>query len=210
MRAIAKGAEPNSLLQHRLQQHCNYDNYAQKDDLRNALVAEQRGLCCYCMGRIRADGASMRIEHWRCQAMFPDEQLAYANLLGACRGGDGESAVGHHCDVRKADQELLWNPANPEHAIEARVRYLSDGRIESKDDVFNGQLDAVLNLNLARLRSNRKVVLDEVLNWWRSTPPARRNIQAQIVRRTDGADNLAPFSPVAVWFLRQKSGGVGA
>ena len=53
MRAITKGPEPVSLTAHRQTPHCDYDNYAAKDDLRNALVSEQRGLCCYCMGRIR-------------------------------------------------------------------------------------------------------------------------------------------------------------
>ena len=58
MKAIAKGPEPASLTAHRQTPHGNYDNYAAKDHLRSALVAEQRGLCCYCMGRIRP-GASV-------------------------------------------------------------------------------------------------------------------------------------------------------
>ena len=53
MRAIAKGREPQSLAAHRRKPHSNYDNYEDKDALRKALAGEQRGLCCYCMGRIR-------------------------------------------------------------------------------------------------------------------------------------------------------------
>ena len=45
MRSIAKGPEPASLTTHRNMPHCDYDNYADKDTPRAALVADQRGLC---------------------------------------------------------------------------------------------------------------------------------------------------------------------
>ena len=61
MRQIVKQQEPASLTAHRLTLHSGYDNYAQKQDLRDALVGEQGALCCYCMGRIRAGGESMKI-----------------------------------------------------------------------------------------------------------------------------------------------------
>lgn len=90
MRDITKEIEPRSLTEHRAGEHCDYDNYQGKDELRQALVREQRGLCCYCMGRIRADTASMKIEHWGSQARFPGDQLHYQNLLGACLGGQSQ------------------------------------------------------------------------------------------------------------------------
>jgi uncharacterized protein (TIGR02646 family) len=207
---ITKGAEPNSLTQHRAQAHGDYDNYAQKDDLRAALVGEQRGLCCYCTGRIRAASSAMKIEHWQCQATYPQQQLAYGNLLGACLGGEGNSPAEQHCDTKKANQDLKWNPANAAHVIESRLRYLADGAVESGDGDFSSQLNDVLGLNLYYLKNSRKAVLDSVLNWWRSTPNARQKVQQQIDRRTSDAAEHQPFSPVAVWFLRQKLGGAAA
>ncbi|MBL3571917.1 retron system putative HNH endonuclease [Rhodovulum visakhapatnamense] len=205
MRVITKGAEPNSLAQHRAQAHSDYDNYAQKDELRTALVAEQKGLCCYCTGRIRAELTAMKIEHWQCQATYPELQLAYGNLLGACLGGKGKSRAEQHCDTRKTNRDLKWNPANTAHAIETRLRYLADGTVESADGDFNAQLDDVLGLNLSYLKSNRKAVLDSVLEWWRRAQPVQpAKIQGQIDRRTNQLAELQPFSPVAVWFLRQK------
>jgi len=109
MRAITKSAEPPSLTAHRLAPYCNYDNYADRDALRNALATEQRGLCCYCMDRIRSEQGTMKIEHWRCQARYPGEQLNYRNLLGACPGGQGLPAHLQHCDTRKGDRDLQWN-----------------------------------------------------------------------------------------------------
>jgi len=65
VRAIQKNTEPRSLVEHRAQAHCDYANVPAdtKQALRNALVAEQGSLCCYCMGRIRPDADSMKIEH---------------------------------------------------------------------------------------------------------------------------------------------------
>jgi uncharacterized protein (TIGR02646 family) len=205
MRMITKGAEPNSLTRHRSQAHSDYDNFLQREELRTALVGEQKGLCCYCTGRIRASSTAMKIEHWQCQTTYPNLQLAYGNLLGACFGGEGKSPAEQHCDTKKASSDLKWNPANTAHAIESRLRYLADGTVESSDTEFNTQLHEVLGLNLNYLKSSRKVVLDAVLNWWRSTPNARQKVQKQIDFRMNAAEQQ-PFSPVAVWFLRQKLG----
>ncbi len=205
MRMISKGAEPNSLTQHRARAHSDYDNYAQKDALRMALVGEQKGLCCYCTGRIRAESTMMKIEHWQCQATHPDLQLAYRNLLGACLGGEGRSPDEQHCDTRKANRDLKWNPANTAQVIETRVRYLADGKVVSADADFDTQLNDVLGLNLSYLKSNRKAVLDSVLQWWRGAQPvSSAKLQSQIDRRTNHVAEYQPFSPVAVWFLRQK------
>jgi uncharacterized protein (TIGR02646 family) len=207
---ITKDAEPNSLTQHRAQANSDYDNYAQKDELRTALVGEQRGLCCYCTGRIRATSTAMKIEHWQCQTTYSQLQLIYGNLLGACLGGEGRSPAEQHCDTKKAGRDLKWNPANTAHAIETRLRYLADGTVESTDGVFNTQLNDVLGLNLSYLKSNRKAVLDSVLHWWRSTPGARQKVQQQIAHRTRNGAEYQPFSPVAIWFLRQKLGAAAA
>lgn len=202
---ISKGPEPNSLTQNRAQAHSDYDNYAQKDELRMALVGEQKGLCCYCTGRIRAQAAAMKIEHWRCQATHPDLQLAYGNLLGACCGGEGKSPDEQHCDTRKANRDIKWNPTNMAHVIETRLRYLVDGTVVSADVDFDTQLNDVLGLNLSYFKSNRKAVLDSVLQWWRGAQPvSSAKIQSQIDRRTNAGTEYQPFSPIAVWFLRQK------
>ena len=109
-----------------------------------------------------------------------------------------------HCDTSKGNQRLTWNPANVDHRIEDRIRFLNDGTIEGVSDEFDFQLNEILNLNVKRLMRNRKVVYEEVLKWWRSTPNARLRVQDEINKRTGDVDDYTPFSPVAVWFLRQK------
>jgi uncharacterized protein (TIGR02646 family) len=212
MRAITKGAEPPSLTAHRHTEHCDYENYPDKDALRHALVTEQRGICCYCMGRIHNGPLAMKIEHWQCQSRFPGEQLDYRNLLGACLGGDGQPLALQHCDSRKGDRDLRWNPANPAHHIETRLGYELDGTIRADDPGFDAELQDVLNLNLPWLKNNRKGVLDAVLGWWRHEkahgPVPRARFQRERDRRVVGVRTLEPFSQVAVWWVGQRLAGM--
>ena len=205
MRQIVKGAEPASLTAHRQTPHSDYDNYGPKDDLRHALVTEQRGLCCYCMGRVHNGPTTMKIEHWRCQAHHQAEQLSYRSLLGACLGGEGQPSQFQHCDTRKGNSALQWNPAEPTHHIETRIQYELDGLIRANDSIFDNQLNDVLNLNLAMLRNNRKGALTALLDWWCTVKPVpRARIERAIHERTHGAEELVPYGPILVWWLQQK------
>ena len=110
MRDISKGDEPLSLTEHRCQPHADYDNYSDKDALRASLVSEQRGLCCYCLARIRPSVDHMKIEHWHSQSECSAEQLDYSNLLGACLGNVGKPRSKQHCDTFKGHAPLSRNP----------------------------------------------------------------------------------------------------
>lgn len=209
MRTITKGPEPPSLTAHRKRLHSDYANYPHKDDLRRALVTEQRGLCCYCMGRIRAKRTAMKIEHWQCQAHHSDRQLDYRNLLASCNGGEGQPFHLQHCDTRKGDTDLEFNPADPDHRIETRIRYELNGTVRSERD-FDDQLNEVLNLNLPFLKNNRKGVLDGVLKWWKlekariGGPVPRDRFVGKRDKLIGGDGVLSPYCQVAVWWLNQK------
>lgn len=205
MRVITKGAEPPSLTAHCQTPHSNYGNYGDMDGLRRALVTEQRGICCYCMTRIHNGNDKMKVEHWRCQGGYAEEQLNYRNLLGSCRGGEGQPPRLQHCDTKKGNRDLHWNPANPAHHIETHIRYELDGSIHADDTVFDDQLNGVLNLNLAQIKNNRKGVLTGLLEWWRAERPIpRARIERAILERTAGAGELKPYCQVSVWWLKQK------
>ena len=188
--------------------HADYDNYPEKETLRNVLVNEQRGLCCYCMGRIRND--SMKVEHWKCQSRFPGKQLDFRNLLGTCQGGEGQPRSRQHCDTRKGDSDLRWNPANKSHAIEARIYYDSDGGIRSIDADFDVQLKDVLNLNLPVLKTSRKRIRERVLHWWKLEkrrlrgPVPRDRFERVREGHVGGTGELEPFCQVAVWWIDQR------
>ena len=211
MRQIDKTSEPRSLTTHRARSYSNYENYEDKDDLRAALVAEQRGLCCYCMGRIFPESTKMKIEHWQCISKFPERQLDYRNLLAACLGGEGERRRYEHCDTRKADRCLLWNPADSSHHVESRIAYGTDGSIKSTDVAFDRQLNDDLNLNLRTIKGGRRGSLAGILDWWRKTATgdrsvSRRRLEKRIRQLTD-ATSMDPYSPVAIWWLRKRLEG---
>ena len=211
MKAIEKATEPKCLVEHRAQPHSSYQNLssADKQQLRECLVAEQAGICCYCMGRIRPDADSMKIEHWECQEDHPDKQLAYSNLLGACRGGEGRPGRLQHCDTRKGKAPLKWNPADPSHAIESHVAYNIDGTIRSDDEEFNQQLNAVLNLNLPVLKNARGGIMATIAAWWKREKSRRRGpVPKQVIEKKLAAwadtSTLQPHSGVAILELRRR------
>ena len=209
MRNIQKQAEPASLTQHRCNQHTDYDNYAYKDDLRKALVSEQHGICCYCMQRIRPSEADMKIEHWHAQSpnKYPEKQLNYDNLLGACRGGHGEKRKNQHCDTRKGDADLSFNPANPAHNVELMFKFPGSGRIEAVNPEVDlqEQLEDVLNLNHSTLVRNRKAVLDSFTDTLRRGKAKDSDLPKHLEKwaGTNGG-SLAPFCQVVVCYLQRK------
>lgn len=208
MRTIEKGAEPASLTQHRQQPHADYDNYADKAALRATLVAEQRGLCCYCQSRIRATPEGMKIEHWQCQADHPERQLDFSNLLGACLGGQGGPEREQHCDTRKGNKTLCFSVCDPAHPIERKIRFLGNGEITSNDEAVKSALNEVLNLNWTRLTENRKAALTGFLQ---GLGTAKLD-HAKELSKWDGSSvgELPPFSQIVAHYLLKKLGRLAA
>ena len=205
MRNIQKKSEPKSLTQHRANTNSDYDNYPQKQDLRDTLVGEQKGICCYCMQRIKAESKKMKIEHWQCQDRYPHQQLDYNNLLGACLGGEGQEPERQHCDTKKGNRDLLYNPADRFDDVESKLQFLRDGQIESDDPQFNQEINDVLNLNENRLVSNRKAVLDAFQQGFMGKNPTKAGME-KALREWNGENGevLQPFCQVVVYYLRKK------
>jgi len=207
MRAIVKRAPPATLVEHRATMHADYNNYRDKETLRNQLVGEQHGICCYCLGRIRSDWGAMKIEHWLCQDRYRDRELEYANLLGACIGGEGLPRRLQHCDTRKGDADLSRNPANPTQNVENFIHYNGDGSIWSQDHDLNFELNEILNLNTPLLKTGRKAALDGFVQ----TLAKRGKLQRETLERwlhtwsnpLRGTE-LTPFCQVVVYWLRKR------
>lgn len=165
MRTIVKGAEPASLRAYRAAPGATYDGQdftEVKDDLRQALVRDQRGLCCYCTAGIAPEAARMKVEHWKPQSRYPDLQLAWKNLLGACLGNPGSRPQSQSCDTFKGDREIKLDPHNPDHIATLRCR--SNGRIYSTDEQLQADIEEGLNLNTERLVNERKQLLTRFIN----------------------------------------------
>ena len=210
MRRIRKSTEPASLTAHRLQDHATYDNYADKDGLRKSLAKEQYALCCYCASRISAEPDKMKIEHFSCQQAHPDLQLTYANLLGACPGGQGRAEHEQHCDTRKGSKDLSKNPASTTN-IEDFLAYSGDGIIYSTDQLFGQELNQVLNLNTPILKQNRKSTLSAFLTGIGTAHKGtltRQQWEGYLSRVQGTGDpvQLMPYAPMVAYYIRKKLG----
>jgi uncharacterized protein (TIGR02646 family) len=207
MRTIVKLTEPASLAEFRATPGADYDGYRDKETLRRRLVNEQRGLCCYCLQRIHAEHDAMKIEHWHSQTRHGTEQLNYSNLLGACKGNEGGPRRDQHCDTCKGDRDLSRNPANQVHRVGELTRFLGDGRVSSDDPVFAGEIDAVLNLNLPFLVSNRREILEGFTKTMSRRGPLRRATLEKWLLDWNGESThgeLKPFCQVVVYWLRKR------
>lgn len=207
MKAIAKGVEPRSLTEHRNANPEDYEGYGDKNTLRDYLLDEQRGICCYCMSRIQNEPKRMKVEHWLCQDHYRADRLRYGNLLGACPGNEGFPPHLTHCDTSKRNKNLLWNPAEAAHRIEAHIWYDGNGTIRSYNQTFDSELNSVLNLNLHWLKRNRKEALDGIMAWWKHEkarihgPVPRALFIRKRKKLVPATGELIPFCQVAAWWI---------
>ncbi|WP_405565306.1 hypothetical protein [Polaribacter sp. Asnod6-C07] len=213
MKAIIKNNEPISLTQHRANKPSFYENLP-KDDTRNSLLTEQGHICCYCMRRIpesrKAPGS--KIEHFLCQDNHSQEELNYGNMLLACLGNEGSPKRLQTCDTKKRNQNLTHSPYNPPRNIEDLIKYKPNGEIYSTDQIFNTELEEVLNLNVKHLIDDRRVIYEEVQNRIRlegkkqgSTALKKKFLKAEktkLLNLNDGKH--LPFCMVGVYVINKK------
>lgn len=183
---IRKGKEPEKLGRYRNIEGADWDGPVSKDgltfsevkdEIRQALFKEQKGLCAYCMCRLGLTSAlDVKIEHFfpRAESSQNPElkykNLEYSNLLLCCLGlhspdstsgnaithretlqNEGRRQFDYTCDSAKGDSVLknLPNPANND--VQSHIRYTPDGRIETTDEGWNADINEILNLNCMSL-----------------------------------------------------------
>ena len=112
-----------------------------------------------------------------------------------------------HCDTRKGDQALSMNPANVEHDVERILHYDKDGTIRSTDPIFDQEINQILNLNIPRLKNNRKAILQRLI----IEGPKHRNwnnnwLEKKLSEWNGEADNdeLKEYCQVVVYWLRKR------
>jgi uncharacterized protein (TIGR02646 family) len=208
MKQIIKSKPPASLVTHSQKENADFDNYQEKQDLRDSLDKEQRGICCYCMGPIASKIDQMKIEHFHCVDNYPKEQLDYGNLLGACKGGEGEPGRLAHCDTFKSNKDLHFIPTAKMYAIEDAITYGNDGTISSNNGGLQRELNEVLNLNTKKLTNRRKATLDGFKD---GLSRYKGEIGTVTLERwindwngTSHANNLHPYCMIVVYWLRKR------
>ncbi|MEZ4408544.1 MAG: retron system putative HNH endonuclease [Polyangiales bacterium] len=217
---IRKGREPDALTTYRRAPDTSVDppraaRYdgpgfeAVKPSVRDALVAEQRGVCCYCNGRITATPTGMKIEHRVAQSVDETRDLEWKNLLGACKGEvdapGGRGARSVHCDASKGDASIDLDPTEPSHV--SAISFTRDGRVTSSRAEHQRELDGPLNLNHPSVITRRRNALDEIKLELNRKYPGRSYSATALSRLRDqyqsAAGQAPPFVGYLCWWLER-------
>ncbi|MGN0483718.1 MAG: retron system putative HNH endonuclease [Lachnospiraceae bacterium] len=126
-----------------------FNNEFPKDEVKEVLIHEQRGLCAYCMRRIHRDSHS-RVEHFIPLSKDKEKALDYNNMLGVCDGGEkttGQKKRIVCCDAHKSELEIFTSPLNKVQMD--KIAYRPDGRIYTnpKDATMERDINEILLLN---------------------------------------------------------------
>ena len=110
-----------------------------KDMLKSQFIKEQKGLCCYCCGRISFAGS--HIEHFYpqtlCKVQNRKEQTNYYNMFSSCYGyienlSEFEREFCGHRKDNWYDEQKMISPL--EEDCSSYFTYSSQGVIKAKDN----------------------------------------------------------------------------
>ena len=189
-----------------------------KSFIRASLIAEQHGLCAYCMRRIRND-TNMTIEHWRPIDIDENGALDYDNMLGVCDGGRraGTMVETPHvlcCDASKGDRAITINPCNLEHM--SKIRYSTDGHIYTypRDEILEKDINEVLHLNGEKgldtstrlLRSRREAyrAYESFIGSLSRSKKLSRSVIEKKIRHIENQETYDELAGVILYFLKRK------
>lgn len=207
MRHIAKGKEPRALTEHRSKRARYDDPFKGKHELNGALAREQGYLCAYCMQRIEPDPAHMKVEHWKAQSTHPNLELDWNNMLGVCKGREGQRHKLQHCDSFRGNRPLVINPLDhPERYLSYTIH--GEIRADQRPDIQH-DIDKNLNLNVETLMRSRRQAWDAVYDGLKRLgneafmPAAlQRKITDLAAKDRDG--KYIPFCQVMIYLLEKK------
>jgi len=205
VRHIQKRREPGALTSYRSSPGARYDGDSGfpevKEAIRKALVAEQRGLCCFCEMRVRPTARAMRVAHRTPQSVDPSRDLDWRNLLAACCGNEGNTPT--HCDVAQHNTPLKLDPTQKAHRETLRFE---GARLASSNPEFFGEIDQVLALNSGLLLDRREAALSAYIKvWFDGRGSVGREVLERMRSALDGPGELPPYvSYLQSWLDRQQ------
>lgn len=169
MRKIIKNAEPENFKNWKIKfkqvnkRKPNYNdlgtgnNNILKGELKEALIEEQYGLCCYCCNKITFEKS--HIEHFKPKAanLFPELALEHENLHASCNGWKEKRKNCGHKKEKEYNEKII-SPLDVK--CEDYFEYSEMGKITPKgnDERATYTID-VLNLDDEKLNNARKAAL---------------------------------------------------
>ncbi|MFZ2967894.1 MAG: retron system putative HNH endonuclease [Sulfuricurvum sp.] len=157
MKHIVKGSEPQRFTDWKASPKNNTFKKLKgnvKRDVKNALIAEQGGICCYCEVKLEYDDS--HIEHLNPQCQSLEGQLDFANMLCSCQQNlkKGEP---RHCGNSKGDELISITPLQSD--CETKFTYTADGYIGFTDKASQETIKH-LQLGIDKLNNLRENAIE--------------------------------------------------
>lgn len=204
---IEKSSESKSWTSHRLTKGAVYEA---NDDLRNTLLKDQGYICAYCMRRIPAKdnntSETSHIEHLKPQtALSREGKMDFRNMVICCPGAMASTEPQMtHCDRHKAETSISFSPLD-QNFINT-LSYKTDGSIVSSNEVFENEINSILNLNIPMLKQNRKEARNTAIkmlgknNWGKAE--LEKILQRYSSKDADG--KLTEYCGVVISYITKK------
>jgi uncharacterized protein (TIGR02646 family) len=194
MRLIVKSKEPNKLTQYRISKQGSYDDYQEKNMLREFLLKEQQYLCAYCMCRIENNPLLTKIDHWKPKSkeIYKNLELDYSNLFAVCSGKNGGIL---HCDTSKDRNEIRISPIEVNSITNINYKVSKDLiNLSSNYPIHNDDINSPkkLNLNFYYIAKNRH----QALNTFKLQIPKKyAGKKADLIKEISLLNNLEKLPP---------------
>ena len=148
-------------------------NFTLRTDILKDLLAEQNGICAYCMRSIRVENAT--IEHIIGQSYIDNkgnkigkkEDTNYENMLAVCQGDFCFNST--HCDKSRSIYQdknplLSFTPLNKQEM--SKIKFTQSGTIYynnlDENSKMNDDLTRVLKLNCEEIKESRAKILKAI------------------------------------------------
>ena len=205
MKYIQKGEAPRSLEEYKATEGASFKDLDKnhtsiKREIKNSLIAEQGGICCYCGTRI--DRTNSVIEHFKPQDenLFPELQLEYSNLLASCSGGQIDRQTNRRfplcCDANKKNRVIEVSPTDPD--CESCFEYDEDGNIYGTTPEAHYAIQ-ILNLNNEVQKNRRRAAIELYINLPKGTD-WQEEIHHLSVRDENGL--YRPYCFAAIYYIK--------
>lgn len=205
MKYIQKNAPPKSLEEYKITEGATFKDLDKnhtsiKREVKNSLIEEQGGICCYCGTRI--DRTDSMIEHFKPKAKgyFPELQLEYSNLLASCLGGQINRQTNRRfplcCDANKKNRVIEVSPTDPD--CESYFKYDDDGNIYGITPEARYAIQ-ILNLNNEVQKNRRKAAIAAYINLPEETD-WQEEIRFLAARDRNGL--YQPYCFVAIYYIK--------
>lgn len=183
-----------------------FTTYSPIPELRQALIADQFGICAFCMRRIpikdQTEKETSKIAHLLSRTNHPNLQLKYDNMVAACPGMINGTP---HCDKSQESNDITLPLFRG--SLQDSISYGSkDGAIKSSEPAWDAEIQIILNLNNELLKRNRWETLEGIRRVMdrKAWKLAQLKVLLQAWEYPDQNGLLKPYCGIVTWYLRKK------